>query len=160
MRKAVIFALILICFAGVQAFAEGEDDIINGAVDALKEYWTDEVYGKYPDMYDDGYFEIKWCRVVYIKDDIDAELKDKYFDMDCFVEFFLLTDYFGSRPYYAYAGVSECVAVKSDGAYEVLKKNPLDMYRAASYNSDFSGIIESISDRGSEFNNTYLLLKQ
>ena len=50
------------------------------------------------------------------------------------------------------------MALHRDGSYEVMKQNPLNHYRAKTYQIDFTGFIRSVSDRGSEFNAVYQLL--
>ena len=136
-----------------------EDRIIEKAVKALTEHWKNEEYsGKNAGISKDGYLEIKWTRVVYIKDNIKADHAEQFKGMNCYVEFFVLSDYFGSAPYYSHAGVNECVAVMDNGQYKVVQ-DPIRMYRSMTYQNDFSPIIESISDRGSDFNQVFYLLK-
>ncbi len=144
------------------ALAE-EDEIVAKAIDSLKTYWTDEIYtGGFSTG--DGYLEIKYTRVVYIKNALDKDLPTsahEMFDgMNCFVEFMLLSDYSGSAPYYGHTGLCECVAFNKDGTFEVLQRNPLDSYRNRSYERDFSGIIERISDRDADFNDSFSLLEK
>ena len=119
------------------ALAE-EDEIITKAIESLTEYWASEMYsGSYVGS-ENGYLEIKWTRVV---------------------RFFLLSDYFGSAPYYGHAGIAEWVAFKTDGSFEVLKQDPISLYRSKTFETDFEPIIESISDRGSDFNQVFMLLE-
>lgn len=137
-----------------------EDEIVVKAIDSLKVYWADEIYT----CIGEGHLEIKYTRVVYIKSaigkDIPAYWRRRFENMNCFVEFMLLSDYFGSAPYYGHAGVYECVAVNKDGTFEVLANDPLDYFRRRSYISDFSGIIEKTSDRDGDFNESFSLLEK
>ena len=98
----------------------------------------------------------------YIADSIlpedDKTAHELFDDMVCFVEFMLLSDYMQTAPYYMNTGVYDCVALHRDGSYEVMKQNPLNRYRAKTYQTDFTGFIRSVSDRGSEFNAVYQLL--
>ncbi len=143
-----------------QAIAQvQEDEIVEKAVQVLKDYWKKEAYGR---GYDGkaGYLEIKWTRVVYIKDEIEADKTEQFDKMSCYVEFFLLSDYFGTAPYYCHAGVAEWVAFNKDGSFEVLDRDPISMYRVRTYQTDFSSIIDRISDRGSDFNDVFLLFEE
>lgn len=140
------------------ALAE-EDEIITKAIESLTEYWASEMYsGSYVGS-ENGYLEIKWTRVVRVKDDIAVSGAEQFSDMNCYVEFFLLSDYFGSAPYYGHAGIAEWVAFKTDGSFEVLKQDPISLYRSKTFETDFEPIIESISDRGSDFNQVFMLLE-
>lgn len=132
-----------------------EEEIIEGAIDALAFRWEQE-YLKYPPHDQEDYLEIKWARVVYIKDGVSEKGAEQFTDMLCYVEFFLLSNYFGAAPYYPHAGVLECVAFRRDGTFDVLKQDPINQYRAKTFQMDFSHIIQSISDRGSEFNQVIL----
>ena len=135
-----------------------EDKILEKAIKALTEHWKNEEYsGKNAGISEDGYLEIKWTRVVYIKDNIKADHTEQFKGMNCYVEFFLLSDYYGTAPYYCHAGVNECVAVMNNGQCKVIQ-DPIRVYRSQTYENDFSAIIESISDRGSEFNQVFRLL--
>lgn len=111
------------------ALAE-EDEIIAKAIETLTNYWTTEIYAGSYSTSESGYLEIKWARVVYIKDGITGTGTEQLADMNCYVEFFLLSDYFGSAPYYGHAGVAEYVAFKKDGSFEVLQQDPLSMYQS------------------------------
>lgn len=133
---------------------------MTGAIENLKTYWHDEIYAESAGMDLDGFLEIKWTRVVYVKSDIPDGMHTQPFkDMNCFIEFFLLSDYYGSHPYYSHAGIAECVAFKKDGSYEVLRMNPLETYRSRTFSADFSPIISSVSDRGSDFNQSFFLAR-
>lgn len=160
MKKWFVLLLLLALALPCAAFADArEDEMVHAALDVLTDYWRDEVYGNSAGMDLDGYLEVKWTRVVYIQDDaVKSGDPAQFADMECFVEFFILSDYFGSHPYYSHAGIAECVAVYEDGSCEVLRMNPLEAHRARSFSGDFSSIIESISDRGSDFNQTYDLM--
>lgn len=134
-----------------------EDDVVALAVEEIKQYWT----AKYTEHNQgNGYLGIRFTRVVYVKDALALLQAEAFENMVCFVEFMLLTDYYESAPYYQHVGLNECVAFYHDGTFEVLGKNPLEMYRARTYSSDYSGIIAAISDRGAEFNADYMLLQK
>ena len=138
-----------------------EDDIIRCAIEELKRYWT-EKYIKYE--CGNGYLGIRFTRVVYVQDQVNLpayvpEAKKVYFDnVICFVEFMLLTDYFGTAPYYHDVGQSDWVAFYRDGTFKVTT-DVLNLYRSQTYSTDYSGIIASITDRGAAFNADYMLLE-
>lgn len=154
--SAALLALAL--FVLVPALAESEENrIVSRAIDALTDYWKNEIYeGKIGD----GYLEIKYTRVIYIADyAADNEIRKEIFDqMDGFVEFMLLSDFMGSAPFYSRIGTYEFVAFHKDGTFEVLAKSPLSTYTVRTYETDFSDIIERVSERDSDFNSKFSLL--
>ena len=136
-----------------------EDEIVEKAIEALTEYWTKEIYGAPYKNSEEGYLEIKWTRVVYIKDGISGKGTDDLANMNCYVEFALLSDYMNSAPFYIQAGIYEHVAFLKDGSFEVLQSPPYSSYMALTYNTDFYTVVESVSDRGSDFNQVFKLLE-
>lgn len=164
MKKTVcmLLALLLAVLVPVSALAEtaqSDEAVIPGAIDALKEYWK-QMYQS--SGYGDGYLEIRSTRVFYIADPIlpedDKAAHELFGDMVCFVEFVLLSDYMQTAPCYMNIGVYDCVALYRDGSYEVMQQNPLNRYRGLTYQTDFTGFIRGVSDRGSEFNAVFRLL--
>lgn len=135
-----------------------EEEIVSKAIETLVAFWKNEIYSGNANYSKNGYLEIKWARVVYIRDEIDITGSDLFQNMNCYVEFFLLSDYFGTAPYYCHCGINECVAFMKDGSFEVVKNDPINVYRSRYYAIDFEPIIESISDRGSDFNQVFELL--
>ncbi len=136
-----------------------DEEIISKAIDTLKENWKQ----RHQDVgCGNGHLEIRSTRVFYIADPIlpeAGETAQKLFgDMVCFVEFILLTDLYETAPYYLNAGAYDCVALYRDGSYKVIY-NPLNAYRSRTYQSDFSGFISGVSDRGSEYNAVFQLSK-
>lgn len=178
MKRFLAFLLVL-CLCGAAAAADGvsltdmsleeltalrdaadreilsrqEDPVIEQAVAALLDYWENSIYAK---GYGNGYVGIRWTRVVYLTEEA-AAYSPVFENMVAFVEFFVLSDYFGSAPYYMHAGTAECVAVYKDGTCEALGMDPLNRYRALTYTTDFTGIVESVSDRGADFNGDYFV---
>jgi len=133
-----------------------EDEIVSQAIDVLLDHWKVEHYEKKPGTSKEGYLEIVWTQVVYITDEA---AESKYFEnMLCVVEFLLLTDTLGTAPYYTRVGFDECVAVYKDGTFAVTSRSPIDDYRMKTYSLDYTGIIESISNRSTDFNGAYRLL--
>lgn len=135
-----------------------ENEIISKAIETLVEHWKNEEYSGANNFSENGYLEIKWTRVVYFNEEINIENADAFQNMNCFVEFFLLSDYFGTEPYYSHIGKDECVTFMKDGSF-IVTSNPLDLYRMRYYSTDFEPIIKSISDRGSDFNQVFYLVE-
>ena len=135
-----------------------EDEIVKKAIEALTDYWATEIYGKQNEDSEDGYLEIKWTRVVYIKNDISGKGTDDLANMNCYVEFFLLSDHL-SAPFYIHRGVYEYVAFLKDGSFEVKRYDPYSVYGGATFRTDFYTVVESVSDRGSDFNQVFKLLE-
>ncbi len=145
-----------------------EDKLVAQAVDTLKDYWRTEVYA--PDKYISndkrGYLEIINTRVTYVKRDFatQTEFANSHaamFDhVYCVIDFALLSDYFGSAPYYNDINMYNCIVVYLDGTMEISKLPLFDLYRSHSFNTDFSPIIESFHNLGSAYNAVYHLLEE
>lgn len=166
--------LLFLCCATVQAetgdpgFLGAEttagktyQSIVEPALEALKAHWkADYLRGKETAGHS-GYLEIKNTRIIWIRDDIaasgDQRAAEVFGDIDCFIEFMLLSDYYGSEPHYSNAGLYDCVIVQRDGTMTV-SHDPLNHYRSRSYNPDFSGIILREADLGAQYNAAYRLL--
>jgi len=154
--------------AAQQELTMQEDRLIERSIELLKDYYTSE-YAEmneydYEDNPVDGYLEIIHTQVVYLKDEIVVE--EQYaksatlFDnVDAIVEYIVLDDYFGTAPYYypTYGVIS--VIRYRDGSMKVWEGSFFSRYRSRTYTNDFTPIIESISDRNYEFNNTWYLLR-
>lgn len=69
-----------------------------------------------------------------------------------FVECALLTDCYGTAPYYVNNNMGNCVAFYQDGTMAVCSKSPIEMYRARTYATEFNRIIREIKDMGSQYN--------
>ena len=131
-----------------------EDEIILKAIDVLTDYWKDDYSQAFYDE-EDGYLDIKWTRAIYINQDLPDNAKSIFDQMNCYVEFFLLSNYFGTAPCYLHAGINECVAYMNDGSFKLTSYNPINTYRSRTYETDFTPIIMSISDREAEFNRVF-----
>ena len=122
----------------------------------------------------DGYLEILHTQVIYIRDEIRIEADDpkeaeylqtqteEYFGgVECIVEFVILADYgYGFQPTsYSAVCFNPSVIFMKDGSVSYSFAGWMNRYRSMYYNTDFNPIIESISDRNYEFNNTWYLLK-
>lgn len=123
------------------------DELVNKATSLLEVKWENK-YGEENGIERDGHFEIKNTRVIEIKETDVEEFKD----IDYVIEFVLFTDYYGSAPYYSLSTIDSSVVVHKDGRMEANSKNPFAAYTAMNYTTDYSGIIEKISDCGSKYN--------
>ena len=128
---------------------------MDAVIDALKEVWTQEYVES---GYNDGYLQILHARAVHIRDDAGSvnEYALKTFgEIDVVYEFILLDNYFGTAPYYTYSSMHSNVVLYKDGTLEVLPRSIFNDYRARTYTVDFSGIIESVEDLGTAYNQTF-----
>lgn len=120
-------------------------DIIIDAIEEVKDCWRQH-YDE-PEYKSDGYFESKNTRLITIKDN---EI-EQFHDVSCIIEFELFTDYYGSSPYYENININDNVIVYKNGTMDVAN-SPIQMYRAMTFISDFSGFIESIDDYQDQYN--------
>ncbi len=116
------------------------DDRISKALKELEKQWSD--------------YQILNTRIITVKEN----RTEIFSDIDYIVEFVLFTDYYGSTygdgtPYYSNAGVYDTVIVYKDGSAALHMQNPFHSYRARTYSSDFTQIIEKIEDFGNLYNN-------
>ena len=144
--------------------AQQEDKLIAKAIEQLKSYYKAE-YEKYDDYAGEGYLEVIHTQVVYVKDEIDVDescwksAESTFGEVQSIVEFVVRDDWFYTAPYYYVTHGTISVVVAEDGTTKLLAQNLFNMYRGRTFSTDFSGIIESISDRGSEFNQSWKLMQ-
>ena len=127
------------------------NEIVKTATEQLKSTWK-EYYADPKNDYTDGYFEIKNVRVITIKNN-DIELLK---DLAYIIEYELYTDYMGSAPYYENCGVNNNVVVYKNGTMKVAS-NFIRVYRGKTFQTDYSGFIESIDDYHGQYNCTEIL---
>ena len=145
-----------------------EDKLVSQAVELIKDYWRTEVYA--PQMYTSndprGYLEIVNTCVTYIKRDFATQTEyassteAMFANVYCIIDFILLSDYYGSAPYYTDIGINNCVIVYLDGSIEMSRMPFFDQYRSRSFVTDFSPMIESFHNLKSAYNATYHLLEE
>ncbi len=75
----------------------------------------------------------------------------------CVIDFVILSDYFGTAPYYCDAGIDNCVVVYRDGTMVVSRQSLFNQYRARTYSNDFSAIIEKVDRCDTGDHNIYYL---
>lgn len=169
---AILLALLLCLNLGGCASKENsqENKLVREAVEILQAtyatYYAErterfEERGKLPF---EGYLEINDTKVFYIKDNFrlsdeeDQELAEDLFgDVKCIVCFSLYSDV-GTAPYYPAGDMFDAVMVYEDGSMEA-GPNPFYRYVYTRYESSLLEVISSVSDRDSDFNNTWHLLK-
>ena len=135
-----------------KGIANKSDKRVLNAINVLQEHW-ESVYEEY-DTIKDKHLEIINTRIINIKSKINSEEvsgeEDLFNQIDYVVEFELLSNYYDTSPFFFNAYVDNWVVVYKDGTSKV-SRNLLNIYRATTYSSDFSPIIESIE----EFNSRY-----
>ncbi|MCH5188170.1 MAG: hypothetical protein J1F63_07175 [Oscillospiraceae bacterium] len=128
----------------------GSDKRVTDAIETVSEFWNN-YYDK--NEFENKYLKIINTRIVNIKNNFPDEVirGDLIEDIDYIVEFELLSCYpYGATPYYINTGTDNCVVVYKDGTVNV-QKNPLFLYSAMTFSTDFSPIIESIEDFDSQY---------
>lgn len=149
-----------------QQLAMHEERLIKRALETLKQQYA-EKYERYSldDNYNsEGYLEVLHTQVVYIKDEITvdetfAKSATMFENVDALVEFVVLDDLLGMAPCYHPTYGVVTIRVDMEGALEIISSSLPYRYYSYTYSNDFSGIIESIYDRNSEFNGMWYLLK-
>jgi len=126
--------------------ANKSDKRVLNAINVLEEHW-DKVYEQ--NDIENKYLEIINTRIINIKSNINSEevygKEDIFNNIDYIVEFELISNYYNTEPYFCNAYVNNWVVVYKDGTSEV-SRNLFNIYRATTYSTDFSPIIESIED--------------
>ena len=137
------------------------DSRVLSAIDSLKNSWA-ETYQIYNQrsaehgnkMIEDKHLQIIHTNVINMKEDIELENQDweeRFESIDYIVEFELLTNYYNTSPYYQNVKNNDCVVVYRDGRSEVTT-SIIRNYAFVTYSWDYTPIIESIEDLGSEYN--------
>ena len=124
-------------------------DMIQSAIKKLEQQWMTHYK---EDPIGDGYFEIKNTRGITLKA-TDIEM---FQDVAYIIEFELFTDLFGSAPYYMNTTYNNNVVVYKNGTMAVAT-NMINQYRSYTYNTDYSGFMESIDDYKGQYNSSKYL---
>ncbi len=156
----ILSVILLLSVVGCKnnTIKQGTDQRVLVAIESLANKWK-ESYTELEEIQEasieDRYVQILHTRIVNIKDELDSnnqnEHQDIFEDIDYIVEFELLTNYLGTAPYYMNLKHCDSVIVYRDGKIEVTN-NRFKHYSAITFSNDFSAIIESIEDFGSEYN--------
>ena len=153
MKKLVcllLAALSCLMFLGCEKPNENEA-LIREAIDEIKDSW--EAYYEERDISSD-YLEIKNTRILFLEEDA-AEIWDGFADIVCIVEFELYSELYGPEAYPMNAKYMDSVLVYENGDMEVSSTNLLQLYRSATFSVDFTDVIDSIEDYGSEYNQIF-----
>ncbi len=126
-----------------------DDEYIQKAIEQINESW-EKFFSNSPEKTEE-FVEIIDTRLIYVKDN-DIE---RFKDVEAVVEFELFTDFFGSSPYYSNVQQRDTVTFFKDGEIEV-GLDVFSLYRASTFNTDFSDIIEKIVEYGTAYNTNYI----
>ena len=135
---------------------EGNVDIdysekIEEAIDLIRDAWQEEAnrlpYMRKPSV------DVKNTRIIKIAEEPQADNKvvEELKDIDCFIEFILLTNYFGDS-YPVNAGILDSVVVYRDGSMEMHSANLRQILMRKNLLIDCDGIIDEIIDLGDAYN--------
>lgn len=153
--------LVIFCLIAVVAMVPGckkqetvvKDERVEKAIDLLTREWSkvlDELTGR--DLHE-RYVEIIHTTVYEIKDEITDEKKKEWFgDVDCVIEFEILSSYFGSKNPLVNAGLNDCVVITKSGQYELCQNSLFRRVMTRTFEIDFSDVIERTIDYKGEFN--------
>lgn len=143
------------------------------AIAEMKKKWTENEFFMEETT---GYFQVIHTRVVYLNTSFEnaaciKEIKENVNNseklletcknifrnengspMTAFVECVLLTDCYGTAPYYVNIPMNNSVAFFQDGSVEAWGKSPIESFRSISYVTNYDGIIREIKDMGSQYN--------
>ena len=130
------------------------DEDIQDALGLIRSAWQEQA-DQYPEIMSGPYVDIKNTRIVRLADKPADAAGDKPVeelkDIDYIVEFMMITNYYGDT-YPCNAGILDTVAVYKNGRMEVQKTNLMNALRARYFMTDFSGVIEEITDLGDTYN--------
>ncbi len=162
MKKRIFMSIGIVVFiisvCAVKSNADQKYDAeVRLAVNELKKCWTGIYKKHFPaGIMPDGYLEIKNTRVIALRDNAAKFLgKD---DLKYIVEFVILTDLYGTAPYYVVTEMDNTVAVFNDGRVETISQNLLRSYFTVTYDHDFLKFIKSIDDLQGAYNSRVKLL--
>ena len=148
MRKALVLLLaILLLLPGCNNNSRKtakKNEMVKDAVEVLEDFWREECLIS---SENNGYFEIKNTRVIYLKDTDIQEFEN----VSCIVDFVLYTDYYETHPYYMDIGAWNTVLVYQDGTMEVTH-NPVLKYRSRTYSGDMTDIVDRVVDYRDQYN--------
>ena len=155
--KKLLSILLIMTFMFCLTGCKGRDERVLDAIEELSDFWED-----YYDEHDikDAYLEIANTQIINIErnirvDENHQERANRFEKIDYIVEFDLLSNAFdfdseNSSEYYSSYLTNNCVVVYKNGKSEVTN-NLFNYYRASTYSTDFSGIIDSIENFHGEY---------
>ncbi len=156
----ILSVILLLSVVGCRnnTIKQGTDQRVSVAIESLENKWK-ECYAELEEIQEthieDWHVQILHTRIVNITEELDTtdwkEHQDIFEGIDYIVEFELLTNYLGTSPYYMNTKIFDSVIVYRDGTIKVTN-NRFKHYSAITFSNDFSAIIESVEDFGSEYN--------
>lgn len=132
--------------------------MINQALDVLKARWKEE----YDQCGKPGVtfrLDVRGVRVIRMKDNMDEKAAGTFGNIKYLIEFLFYDDYYSDRlgysghnvGYYDYSGAQNSVIVDRDGNMSI-SSNLIRIYVGKTYEQDYSGFIESVTDYRDQYN--------
>lgn len=156
-RVSIFIFCICLCISicGCTNTAQKKSDIdskhketVDVAINTLKKAWNERYDSREKEFENiERYVEIKNTRIVHIKDNAKGE----FIDVDCIVEFMLLTNEYNTTPYYVDSSLLRFVVIKKDGTAETQHINPL-MMEIRSNGPEISHMVEYVTELDDAFN--------
>ena len=132
-----------------------EEKYVAGALEALRSVWADN----YAESGGDGTVKILSTRLAVVNDESENVKYERCFsDVSAIVSFELLSDYFGSAPYYSNVMSDACAVFHRDGSVEITGDIPR-LAVSATYDSDFSDLFSQVRDFGTAYSDTLRLTR-
>lgn len=161
MKKIIVLILMLIlalsltlalCGCGTVRDTNGNEidkqsqQYIDKALSIVNKEWK-SAYSKNADKNQtDKTVEIINARIIHIKENGIKEFKD----VDAVVEFDVLSDYYGSAPYYSNIHLYDTVVFYKDGSTKTM--DIFKAYTQSCYVTDYSDVIENVVECGEAYN--------
>lgn len=145
-KKLLLLLTLVLAFSLSACQKKTSNPIVEDAINELTDAWGG-IYDRFS-VIDDRHLEITNTQVIKIKESVDEEMFE---NIEYVVQFELLSNYFGSGEPYKNVKQSDCVLVYKDGSMEV-SNDIFNIYRARTFNTDFSDIIEESTNYSDAFN--------
>ncbi|MBE5731747.1 MAG: hypothetical protein E7353_01820 [Clostridiales bacterium] len=157
----LLVLMLLVCGCSTSENNKSEyDDIVNPAVEAIKEKWEDHYLNEYHgDTTPSNKLIIKNTRIVKIKEDLDDNqtLKELFENVKYVVEFVIYSDYYGTdSKYLTYESKYCSVVIYNDNTTVVEIRNPIESYCIRVYDFSFP-MVDEVIDLNSDYNQTITL---
>ena len=132
--------------------------MIAGALEMLKAGWKEE-YDKYGEPGMTFKLDIRGVRVIRLKDDLDEKTAGRLQNAKYIVDFLFYDDLYSDVMgfsghkvgYYDYSGQKNNVVMDRDG-HVFLAAHLLETYRSFTYETDYSSIVEEVTDYRDQYN--------
>lgn len=149
--KKVIAIILILTFASCVISGCSEEDkqqkaYVKEAIYEIKDAWED--YYDELDYSDSRYLEIKDTRIIMINENTTVK---EFQDVECIVEFVLLSDHYGIRDYYEDAGTLNNVVFYKDGTTKT-DQQLIENYIVYTFDYKLDGIVDEVHELGNEYN--------